>query len=87
MAARLKKGTAQSFRLAHLARIFINLSSYDIITKLPSDCNAAFISIILHLFCTLYFVHCTLHNVHFNNNNVTAQVGGGAAKEEYRAVI
>ena len=28
--ARLKKGTAQSFRLANSARIFINLSLYDI---------------------------------------------------------
>ena len=30
MAARLKKGTAQRFRVSNLARIFINLSWYDI---------------------------------------------------------
>ena len=41
-AARLKKGTAQWFRVANLARIFINLSWYDIIGNIEkrflSDC-------------------------------------------------
>ena len=41
VAARLKKDTAQSFRLANLARIFINLSWYNI-NDLDNNCYLSY---------------------------------------------
>ena len=49
-AARLKKGTAQLFRLANLARIFVNLSLYDS-TVYTVQCT-----------CLLYLLTFGIHN-------------------------
>ena len=58
MAARLKKGTAQSFRPANLARIFINLSWYDVTVNevdIYMKNNRLLKSTVILIFCDLNF--------------------------------